>query len=186
MLKKTALGFFLLIMVISYFPNDVLAGSPATFGRKITVKNNRVALQHSIYNQNRGMTFTAKVGQKLFSNLSLNTDWALGAEMKPYLGLDLHATVFINDLLSIGCYAGVHFGGFENGEDFGMTLFFDPINQVGVFLAYDRDFNSSKETHLCFGIDVPVAKNMGFSVNYEKGIQGTSYNGFSSGLIFFF
>jgi len=172
------------LLLFSQIPAN--AGTPAPFGRKITVKPQRVALQHTFLTENRGMQFNVKIGQKILPNISVNTDWALGKSIQPYFGFDLHGTVFLDDLIALGAYGGMHFGGYENGEDLGATLFFDPFESLGFFLAYDVDFNSRQETHLCFGVDFPLSKNMGFMFCYERGIKQTPYDGFSSGFIFFF
>jgi hypothetical protein len=93
----------------------------------------------------------------------------------------------INNLITLGLYAGQHGGGFGNGQDFGATLFIDPFQSLGFFLAFDVDEKEQDiYRHVCIGLDLPLAKNMGFMASYERGLTKTPYQSFSSGFIFFF
>jgi hypothetical protein len=180
---------FLSFSTLTYF--DAVAGNPSPFGRKAPKKMVSIGLQPSVIFDHGTFVFFANAGYGLTSAIALDAHFGFGNSIyKTYIGGDMRVGLVRGNEIGLDAYVGGHSGGFGSGFDLGAVLNLDIIRSIGIMTAIDLDIlTKSNQTesplHLVLGVDVALARNMGFLMNGEFGLNRSAFSGISGGLIFF-
>lgn len=181
----------LALTFVTLSPLDSFAGNPSPFGRKTPEKMVSVAFQPSVIFNGGAFVFFTNAGYGLTSGIAINAHFGFGSSVyKTYYGADMRAGLVRGDEIGLDVYAGGHSGGFGSGFDLGAAVNINVIRSVGIMTALDLDIitegsQNISPLHFVLGFDVALARNLGFLINGEIGLNRPAYSGISWGLIFF-